>query len=177
MPKNKGKNSPQTANPPEGASSMVPVVRTYREMLIEELASLKASDIIIRTSYDVDHVFPRSLDAGEPTVHSHRGEPGGAEAAEPAAPAGEAENWIGEAPPPTVPRAGEIMARLFCERDRREDVLAVLADRFEDKARDHGARHARRWYWREVARSFGPFAWQWVRRTAELATLLKLIGF
>ena len=78
---------------------------------------------------------------------------------------------------PAAPRTGEILIGLFCGRDRREDMLAVLADRFEDKARYRGARYARRWYWREVARSFGPFAWQWARRLVELDALLKLIGF
>jgi hypothetical protein len=77
---------------------------------------------------------------------------------------------------PTAPRICEVLVGLFCSRVHREAILGDLAEKFEARALSNGARRARAWYWWQVARSFGPFAWRWGRRLVALDGLRRLIG-
>ncbi len=127
---------------------------------------------LVGTTYggrgDDDFTLPHLDDARDPPEMRH--ETDGVAGAPPRA----AHEWTGAAHP--LPKAGEVLIGLFCGRDRREDMLAVLADKFEEKARDHGGRYARTWYWWQVACSFGPFALQWARRLIELDEIFRRIG-
>jgi hypothetical protein len=79
-------------------------------------------------------------------------------------------------PPPSEPLVAEWLMSLLCKRDVREAVLGDLAERFQERAELDGLRSAQLWYWRQLARSFGRFAWSWLVRVAELHSLLRLIG-
>ena len=76
-----------------------------------------------------------------------------------------------------VPKLGEKLIGLFCQRDFREPILGDLAERFSERAQRKGAKAARRWYWRQVIRSTGAFIWRWARRLVEFDEVLKRIGF
>jgi hypothetical protein len=85
-----------------------------------------------------------------------------------------------DAPPPTEPSepliAEWLMSLLCSSSEVREAVLGDLAERFQERAELDGLRSAQLWYWRQLAQSFGRFAWSWIVRAAELHSLLKLIG-
>ena len=77
---------------------------------------------------------------------------------------------------PRVPRLGEVLAGLLCDPALREAILGDLAERFEERVRRRGPKAAKAWYWWQVVRSFGPFAWRWARRLIELDEILQRIG-
>jgi len=76
-----------------------------------------------------------------------------------------------------TPAVGETLIGLFCSGNIREAILGDLAEKFEERASERGASYARAWYWWQVARSFGPFAWRWGRRLVALDDLRQLIGW
>lgn len=78
---------------------------------------------------------------------------------------------------PKVPRLGELLISVVCQRKVREAVLGDLEEGFQTRAHARGARIARRWYWWQVAKSAAAFTWRWTRRLLELDELIRRIGF
>ncbi|HEV2816822.1 MAG TPA: permease prefix domain 2-containing transporter [Allosphingosinicella sp.] len=76
-----------------------------------------------------------------------------------------------------APPLGETLIAIFCGPAMKEAILGDLAEKFEERTRERGEKNARIWYWWQVARSFGPFAWRWGRRAMELDDLRRLIGW
>lgn len=70
-------------------------------------------------------------------------------------------------PPPkrsTPPATAAFLLAFIAPKNSAQAQLGDLEEIFQKNVDRFGEREARRLYWFEVARSFGPLVWQWVKR-------------
>jgi hypothetical protein len=71
--------------------------------------------------------------------------------------------------PTTPPMLAELLISFLAPKNSAQSLLGDLHEMLQKNADRFGSRQARRKYWIEVARSFGPLLWQWVKRIAAVA--------
>jgi hypothetical protein len=72
----------------------------------------------------------------------------------------------------TPPVLAELFISIMAPKNSAQGLLGDLQEMFEKNAERHGAKQARRKYWIEVARSFGPLLWQWLKRVGFFTVLI-----
>ncbi|WP_445222473.1 permease prefix domain 2-containing transporter [Bradyrhizobium sp. Pa8] len=64
----------------------------------------------------------------------------------------------------TPPAPAEFLLAFIAPKNSAQAFLGDLEELFQKNAERFGEPQARRMYWFEVARSFGPLVWQWIKR-------------
>ncbi len=77
---------------------------------------------------------------------------------------------------PRPPLNAEFVLHLLLPDDRVDDVVGDLEERFHQKVDRLGVRHARLWYYKQIASSLWPYAKAAAKRLSSGATV-KLIAF
>jgi hypothetical protein len=71
--------------------------------------------------------------------------------------------------PAAPPMLAELFISFLAPKNSAQGLLGDLQEMFQKNAERFGERQARRKYWIEVARSFGPLLWQWLKRIVAVA--------
>jgi hypothetical protein len=72
------------------------------------------------------------------------------------------------APPPLA----EFLVSFLAPKNSAQSFLGDLQEMYQKNAERLGEAQARRKYWIEVARSFGPLLWQWLKRVGFFTVLI-----
>lgn len=72
----------------------------------------------------------------------------------------------------TPPMLAELFISFLAPKNSAQGLLGDLEEMFQKNADRYGAKQARRKYWMEVARSFGPLLWQWLKRIGFFTVLI-----
>lgn len=70
------------------------------------------------------------------------------------------------------PATAAFLLAFVAPKNLAQALLGDLEEIFQKNAERFGDSQARRMYWLEVARSFGPLAWQWIKRMGLITFLV-----
>jgi hypothetical protein len=74
--------------------------------------------------------------------------------------------------PAAPPMLAELFISFLAPKNSAQSLLGDLHEMFQKNAERYGEKQARRKYWIEVARSFGPLLWQWLKRISFFTMLM-----
>nr|WP_249804139.1 permease prefix domain 2-containing transporter [Bradyrhizobium sp. 193] len=72
----------------------------------------------------------------------------------------------------TPPILAELFISFLAPKNSAQGLLGDLQELFQKNAERYGTKQARQKYWIEVARSFGPLLWQWLKRVGFFTVLI-----
>jgi hypothetical protein len=70
------------------------------------------------------------------------------------------------------PMLAELFISFLAPKNSAQGLLGDLQEMFQKNAERYGTKQARRKYWIEVGRSFGPLLWQWLKRIGFFTVLI-----
>lgn len=78
--------------------------------------------------------------------------------------------------PPSPPTVGWTIVVWLTPRERQEEILGDLDERYLAYWTARGPKAAKAWYWGEVAKMVGPFGWRAIKLFFKVNVITKLIG-
>jgi hypothetical protein len=73
------------------------------------------------------------------------------------------------------PAPAAFLLAFVAPKHSAQALLGDLEEMFQKNVDKFGERAARRMYWLEVARSFGPLVWQWIKRMGFVTLVIDYV--